>query len=361
MVNNQGKQRVIISNVSPEIEHGRFPAKAIVGELLQISADIFSDGHDEISASVYIRTPNDKSWVEQPMFAGPNDRWTVAFTPGKTGYYQFRLEAWIDHYKTWSRGLKKKFDAEQDIEVELQIGAQLLEQAKQYPGADVESLTSWQNSFLNPVKLGKVVQLANDAKVYREIYKHRDREIVTTYPLTLLIEVERKKAAFSSWYELFPRSTAPRDREQGTFTDVIDLLPRITKMGFDVLYFPPIHPIGEKNRKGKNNTLKAADTDPGSPWAIGNRTGGHKAIHPQLGTLADFKKLIKAAHKQNIEIAMDIAYQCAPDHPMLKNIPNGLNGAPTERYSMPKIHPKSMKIYYPSILKLTTGRRCGTS
>jgi starch synthase (maltosyl-transferring) len=328
MVNNQGKQRVIISNISPEIEHGQFPAKATVGELLQISADIFSDGHDEISANVYMRMPNDETWIEQPMSAGLNDRWAAAFSPGKTGYYQFRLEAWIDHYKTWSHGLKKKFDAEQDIEIELQIGAQLLEQAKQYPGADIKSLTAWQNSFLNPVKLSKVVQLAVDAKVYSEMYKHRDRKTVTAYPLTLLIEVERKKAAFSSWYELFPRSTAPEDREQGTFNDVINLLPRITKMGFDVLYFPPIHPIGEKNRKGKNNTLKAADTDPGSPWAIGNRTGGHKAIHPQLGTLADFKKLIKAARKQNIEISMDIAYQCAPDHPYVKEHPQWFKWRP---------------------------------
>jgi starch synthase (maltosyl-transferring) len=326
MIKFKGKQRVIISNVSPEIDKGQFPGKAAINEPVTISADIFSDGHDEISASLYIRKVNQRKWTEFPMRYGVNDRWSIRLIPDEIGLYEFRIEGWVDHYKTWKHGLIKKKEAGQDISVELQIGAQLLEDAQRM--VKHPQLSSWQARLGDPDQQEVAYQLAISDEVAEAMYQYRLSDQVIAYPKALRIEVERKKAAYSTWYELFPRSTAPAGVEHGTFNDVIPLLPRIAKMGFDVLYFPPIHPIGEKNRKGKNNSLTATESDPGSPWAIGNRLGGHKAIHPQLGTLRDFKKLLKEAGKFGIEIAMDIAYQCAPDHPYVKEHPQWFKWRP---------------------------------
>src|SRR5690554_481673 len=316
MIKFKGKQRVIISNVSPEIDKGQFPAKAAVNEPITVTADIFSDGHDEISASLYIRRVNQRRWTEFPMHFVSNDHWNIRLVPDEIGLYEFRIEGWVDHYRTWKNGLIKKKGAGQDIAIELQIGAQLMLDAQRtikHP-----DLPGWYARLADPDQQDAAYELAISEEAAAVMYTYRLSDEITAYPKTLRIEVERKKAAFSTWYELFPRSTAAEGVEHGTFNDVIPLLPRIAKMGFDVLYFPPIHPIGEKNRKGKNNSLTATESDPGSPWAIGNRLGGHKAIHSQLGNLRDFKKLLKAANKQGIEIAMDIAYQCAPDHPYVK-------------------------------------------
>jgi starch synthase (maltosyl-transferring) len=328
MISINGKQRVLITNVSPAIDHGQFPAKGVVGEALAISADIFTDGHDEVAASIFIRKAGADDWTELIMSPGANDNWASLFTAEQTGFYEFRVEAWVDHYQTWSHGLQKKFNAARDLRVDLQVGIGLLAAAKKYPGADISKLTSWSDLFANPEKNKQAVALAVSDELRRAMYPCQDPQMVTVYPQVLKIEIERKKAAFSSWYELFPRSAAPEGREHGTFNDVAELLPRIAEMGFDVLYFPPIHPIGELNRKGKNNTLTASPADPGSPWAIGNRKGGHKAIHPQLGTLQDFGRLLRLAREQNIEIALDIAYQCAPDHPYVREHPQWFKWRP---------------------------------
>jgi starch synthase (maltosyl-transferring) len=325
MISFKGKQRVIISHVSPEVENGRFPSKAAVEEPVVISAVIICDGHDELSASIYLRNTREKKWMELPMVQQVNDRWEATFVPGKTGRYEFRLEAWVDHYKTWQNALVKKQADGQDLAVELKIGADLMART---PGPANNKIKPWQAMLTKPADVAQAVALATSEAVLAEMYKWRDPEMITAYPLTLTIDVERKKAAYSSWYELFPRSAAKQHDTHGTFNDVIALLPRIAKMGFDVLYLPPIHPIGEKNRKGKNNTLKALDTDPGSPWAIGSRLGGHKSVHPQLGSLADFKTLINEARKINIEVALDIAFQCAPDHPYVKEHPQWFNWRP---------------------------------
>jgi len=326
MIKFKGKQRVIISNVSPEIDKGQFPAKAAVNEPITVTADIFSDGHDEISASLYIRRVNQRRWTEFPMHFVSNDHWNIRLVPDEIGLYEFRIEGWVDHYRTWKNGLIKKKGAGQDIAIELQIGAQLMldaQRAIKHP-----DLPGWYARLADPDQQDAAYELAISEEAAAVMYTYRLSDEITAYPKTLRIEVERKKAAFSTWYELFPRSTAAEGVEHGTFNDVIPLLPRIAKMGFDVLYFPPIHPIGEKNRKGKNNSLTATESDPGSPWAIGNRLGGHKAIHSQLGNLRDFKKLLKAANKQGIEIAMDIAYQCAPDHPYVKEHPQWFKWRP---------------------------------
>ncbi|MDB5110856.1 MAG: alpha,4-glucan--maltose-phosphate maltosyltransferase [Mucilaginibacter sp.] len=328
MINYKGIQRVIITYVSPQVDNGQFPAKAAINESITLSADIFSDGHDEISASAFIKKPNGEEWTELPMNFVINDHWAINLIPDQIGFYEFRIEGWVDHYKTWSKGLQKKYEAGQDIRVELQIGAKIIEQAANVSTTNNTKLLEWSSSLINPANPADAVQLATSDEVAAVMYHYRHPAAVTSYPSTLKIEVERKKAAYSTWYELFPRSASPDPGKHGTFKDVIGLLPRVAKMGFDVLYFPPIHPIGEKNRKGKNNSLTAGADNPGSPWAIGNRKGGHKAIHPQLGTLKDFKLLIKEAKTLGIELAMDIAYQCAPDHPYVKSHPQWFKWRP---------------------------------
>lgn len=326
-----GRQRVIISNVSPQIEQGKFPAKTVQNEPIEFSADIFSDGHDEVSASILVKHETDDKWVELPMKLIVNDRWHARLLPEKLGYYKFRVQAWIDHFTTWKKGLKKKHDANQDIHVELLIGSEMLEKvAKNASGNDKKQLLKWSQDLKTESNNGSRVSQALSKELSAAVARAGagNRSMATVYPNELTIEVERKKALFSTWYELFPRSASPEPGKHGTFKDVKRLLPKVASMGFDTLYFPPIHPIGEKNRKGKNNSLTAGPEDPGSPWAIGNKTGGHKAIHSQLGSLKDFKDLVQEAKKYDIEIAMDIAYQCAPDHPYVKEHPKWFKWRP---------------------------------
>jgi starch synthase (maltosyl-transferring) len=320
MIKASGKTRVIISNVKPVVEGGVYPAKAVIGDTITFSADVFGDGHDAIAASLYIRNAAIDEVTEVPMVFQINDFWTANYIFVNTGKHSFWIEGWEDHYTNWKKGLKKKFDAGQDIGVELQIGLSLLQKAAAALPDQQSTIQTWAGRISQADTPAAAVELALDEELADLVYPYRPVDIISS-SLVYQIEIERKKAAFSTWYELFPRSAANEPGRHGTFKDVIGLLPRVAQMGFDVLYFPPIHPIGEKNRKGKNNSLVATKEDPGSPWAIGNRKGGHKAIHPQLGTLNDFKKLVVAAKGMGIEIAMDIAFQCAPDHPYVKEHP----------------------------------------
>ena len=324
-----GRNRVIITNVSPQVEGGRFPAKAIVEEHIVFSADIFCDGHDEMSACLYIKKEPDADWQQRPLTLINNDHWECTVQLPEMGKYQYRVAAWIDHFETWRKGLKKKYDAGQDVKVELQIGAGMIADATVHGEAKgAVIMQRWAKQLNEGSDTDALVALALSAEVAEAMAKNAVRPFITEYPVTFTIEAERKKAAFSAWYELFPRSASQKEGKHGTFKDVIALLPRIANMGFDTMYFPPIHPIGTKNRKGKNNSLTAEDGEPGSPWAIGNKKGGHKAIHPELGTLKDFKNLAETAKKYNLEIAMDIAFQCAPDHPYVKQHPQWFNWRP---------------------------------
>jgi len=328
MIDLNGRNRVVISNISPMVEGGRYPAKSAESEYVIISADVFSDGHDEIDASVLIQYPGAAEWREHYMDPSFNDRWSYRLKTERTGNYHFQIQGWVDHYATWRKGLKKKYEAGQDLKVELLIGADLLAQALAKAASNHKKLlSSWIRTLKKTENVEEAVALALQADVYDVVRQYKDKELITV-SVDLKIETERKKAAYSTWYELFPRSAAPNEDIHGTFNDVKRLLPRVARMGFDVLYFPPIHPIGEKNRKGKNNSLTPAEGDPGSPWAIGNRTGGHKDIHPELGTLEDFRSLIQEAKSLNIEIAMDIAYQCAPDHPYVQEHPQWFKWRP---------------------------------
>jgi starch synthase (maltosyl-transferring) len=346
MLVDEGIRRVVITEIFPTVENGRYPAKLVVDEEVTFTASVFGDGHDDVKASVFVKHSQTPEVIEIPMTFVINDQWKATHNFQTPGTYEFWIEGWEDHFETWKKGLKKKFEAGQDIKVELQIGVQLLQQAAEFLTDDRTLLldTATQLSEVEPLE---GVALAMDEQLGAILFKFHPKERTTLYPQIFLLDVERERAAFSAWYELFPRSASSIPDTHGTFKDVITLLPRIKKMGFNVLYFPPIHPIGEVNRKGKNNSLIAGPDDPGSPWAIGNRLGGHKSIHPQLGTLKDFKALIKKAEQNGIEIAMDIAYQCAPDHPYVKSHPQWFKWRPDGTVQFAENPPKKYEDILP--------------
>jgi starch synthase (maltosyl-transferring) len=322
MIATSGTKRVIITNVLPSVDNGAFPAKAIVNKQLEISADIFADGHDHIAAAIQIKHTSEKQWNELPLKFCENDRWLATYVPSILGTYQFRILAWIDHFSTWQADIHKKYLAGQDISVDLKAGVKIVQEAiGRSTGKNKEALILWADDLDNASNIEDSYALSQSYIISPILNKCRDKSKVTTHPQTFEITIDPPKAGFSAWYELFPRSASAEPGKHGTFNDVINLLPRISKMGFDVLYLPPIHPIGFKHRKGRNNSLTATENDPGSPWAIGNKTGGHKAINAELGTLKDFKKLVSEARKLDIDIAMDIAFQCSPDHPYVKQHP----------------------------------------
>ena len=330
----EGHQRVSISNVKPKLDCGKTPVKRIINETIEITADIFSYGHDKVDASLLYREKSKEehapsSWIEIPMKFNENDRWSETLRFNKTGVFEYTLEAWVDHFSTWQYGLKKKYDAGQDLETELKIGAQLMKEAVSRASLkQKEQLNSIIEIFEKDENEDEAVKLALGEKVTRLMYHTRDRSKVTRYHNILQVLVQRKRALFSAWYEFFPRSTSPHPGEHGTFKTSEKILPEIAKMGFDVIYLPPIHPIGKSFRKGINNATEAGPDDPGSPWAIGSVEGGHKSIHPQLGNMEDFKSLVKRAHELGMEIALDFAIQCSQDHPYVKEHPQWFKWRP---------------------------------
>jgi len=322
-----GRKRVVIHHVQPEVYGGVYPAKAISGQPIPISADAFCDGHDALYVWVSIRYNGAKQALDYPLQFLNNDRWRYVYTPEKTGKYQFQVWGIVDHWKTWSLGLSKKIDAGQDISVDLSVGTTLIDAAIARAGKkDRTQLEQWKEQ-LSRASVRDLPGLLDHAALTILMRSNMDLSLASSYK-QLTLDVHAPKAAFSTWYELFPRSASTVTGRHGTFRDVQNLLPRIAAMGFDVLYLPPIHPIGIRHRKGKNNALSPGPDDPGSPWAIGNATGGHKSIHPELGTLKDFRALVKAAKSYAIDIAMDIAFQCSPDHPYVTEHPEWFSWRP---------------------------------
>lgn len=316
------QSRVIIEGVDPIIDGGKYFAKRTVGSVFRVEADLVSDGHDKLAGCLKLKHEKAKTWQKIPLTFIMNDHWYAEATVEKQGFYSYTLEAWIDHAQTWQYGLRKKFDAGQNLQVELHDGLPLLEGiAKKAKGKDKKFVTDLIKLIHTDAAYNEAVELCCSEALEAIIADHPLKDFATTYDQELSLWVDRQRAGFSSWYELFPRSTSPDPERRGTLTDVIDQLPRISKMGFDVLYLPPIHPIGELNRKGKNNSVTAEKGEPGSPWAIGSKHGGHKDISPELGTLKDFDKLVAACKKAGVELAMDFALQCAPDHPYVKQHP----------------------------------------
>ncbi len=351
-----GRTRVIIENVTPRVDDGAFPVKRVVGDTITVEADIFTDGHDAISAALQYRWEPPAGappaeWSEVVMEPLVNDRWRAAFTVREIGLYSYRVCGWVDRFKTWSRDLKKRVDANQDVSVDLLIGADLIAAAaKNAPPQEA----SWHEIYAQSVREGGPdgITRALSPELAALMGRHAERfyacqSAVCSTDGALSVVVDRLRARFGAWYELFPRSASPIPGQHGTFKDVINRLPYIASMNFDVLYFPPIHPIGRSFRKGPNNSTNAGPNDPGSPWAIGSAEGGHKAIHPELGALEDFRELINAAAGYGIELALDIAFQCAPDHPYVKEHPEWFRKRPDGTIQYAENPPKKYQDIYP--------------
>ncbi|MFO7642886.1 MAG: alpha-1,4-glucan--maltose-1-phosphate maltosyltransferase [Desulfosarcina sp.] len=340
--------RVVIETVQPQIDSGRFPARRAIGETVVVTADIFADSHDRISAELMFRKTPDARWQRRPLELLGNDRWQGAFRVSELGVYEYTVRAWIDHFATWVELLRKKEAAGQDLAVDLREGAeQVAAAATRASASEADRLTRIAEFLRGQERTIDRVKMAFDPDLGRLMAGCPDRRQETAYGRLLRVRVERPRARFSTWYELFPRSCSTEPGRHGTFQDVIARLPYIAAMGFDVLYLPPIHPIGRSHRKGKNNQTLAAADDPGSPWAIGAQEGGHTAVHPQLGTVDDFQQLVEAARGHEIEIALDMAFQCSPDHPYVREHPQWFRRRPDGSIQYAENPPKKYQDIYP--------------
>jgi len=343
-------RRVVIEGLEPEIDGGKCPIKRTPGEGVVVEADIHADGHDVLSAVVSYRPEQESIWREAVMSPLVNDRWQGQFHVESLGSYFYTVQAWVNAFQTWSRDTLKKFEAGQDISVAALLGAQLIQSAAtRTRGTDSQKLTQFAAELKSLSRVGgeAVATLARNAELAALMGRHADRSRATTYDKQLGVVVDREKARYSTWYEMFPRSSALDPNKHGTFRDCIQRLGYVSQMGFDVLYFPPIHPIGGTHRKGKNNTTQPSPDDPGSPWAIGANEGGHMAIHPALGTLAEFKELQTKAREMGIEIALDLAFQCSPDHPYVKEHKEWFLQRPDGSVQFAENPPKKYEDIYP--------------
>jgi starch synthase (maltosyl-transferring) len=384
----EGRRRVIIEEIQPTIDAGRYPAKRVLGDTVTVTAAIFSDGHDHVAARLLYRQVSQRKWQSTPFTALNNDLWTAHFPVDNIGHWSFTIEAWVDHFDTWKDDLVKRLAAQpnlaqhpgvpsldsesraganlgdgapavdheptqqttpQDIPLALRIGANLIDaagsrakgsDAKKLKGAaaSLRALADANHPFYETPVTPELIAL---------VAAYPDLTFSTKYPTELPLWVDRERAIFSAWYELFPRSTSPILGQHGTFKDVEGRLPEIAAMGFDILYMPPIHPIGRAYRKGKNNAVSAEPGDVGSPWAIGAKEGGHTAILPELGTLADFDSLASAAKSYSMELALDIAFQCSPDHPWVAEHPGWFIQRPDGTIQYAENPPKKYQDIYP--------------
>jgi starch synthase (maltosyl-transferring) len=340
-----GRKRVVIENVKPCVDGGRFAAKRCAGERVMVEADIFIDGHDLMRAMLLHRRRGTVRWNEIELAFVGNDHWQASFDVPDLGVYEYAVTAWADAFSTWRHDLARWTDPD-DVLVSLQMGAALLgETARRSRGADARVLRAWKERLETPGDPMARRADALDEGLAVLVSRYADRRQAVSSP-ALAVAVDPPRGGFSTWYEMFPRSAAS-GQAHGTFRDVEALLPYVAGMGFDVLYLPPIHPIGTTKRKGRNNALAAAPGDPGSPWAIGSAQGGHKSIHPALGTPADFRHLVTAAREQGLEVALDIAFQCSPDHPYVTEHPSWFRHRPDGTIQYAENPPKKYQDIYP--------------
>jgi starch synthase (maltosyl-transferring) len=368
-------RKIVIEAVEPELDCGRYPVKREAGDTVTVLADIFKEGHDAISAAIRYRHEDEARWREAPMKFWDNDRWTGSFTVTRIGRWHFTVIAWTDWFGTWQSDLRKKYDAGQNVTLELFEGAELVAvAAAEAAGSDAERLNAFLVEILGD-ETGEVTHLhagaefdavaatlesaAGDRTLADRVAAALDpgllalmcanpiRGDLTEHAPLLPVQVDRVAARFAAWYELFPRSMSDDPARHGTFRDVIAKLPYVQEMGFDVLYFPPIHPIGLQFRKGKNNTLGAGEDQPGSPYAIGGRAGGHRDVHPELGTLEDFRALVEAAREHGLELALDFAIQVSPDHPYAADHPGWFYVRPDGTIKYAENPPKKYQDIYP--------------
>jgi starch synthase (maltosyl-transferring) len=341
--------RVVIASVSPEIDAARYAIKRVLGQHLRVSAIVFAEGHDRIAAALLHRREGELPWCELRMTSGDGERFEAEFPMSELGRHEYTVQAWIDGFGSWRADLEKKLRANQDLSAELLSGAALVRgAAARANGADRRWLEE------HAARLGRGtegverrVELALTPALRECMERHADRFGAAEYARILSVDVEPERAARGAWYELFPRSTAPVPGQHGSFRDVESWLPYIAGMGFDVLYLPPIHPIGTTHRKGRNNSRHAEAGDPGSPWAIGGAEGGHTAVHPALGTVEDFDHLVVRAHSLGLEVALDLAFQCSPDHPYVKSHPEWFRWRPDGTIQYAENPPKKYEDIFP--------------
>jgi starch synthase (maltosyl-transferring) len=346
----RGLAHLTIEGVTPELDCGRYPVKRVVGDVVSVGADVLKDGHDSLAAQIVVRAPGENAWAVPMRYDANADRWLGEFPVDRIGRWHFTVEAWTDAWETWRAGFRKKVDAGVDVRVELLEAAALVRAAARRadPGPARAALTQSAKAFEADDSLpgDAVLRRALEpelASLMREHFLPRD---LTRYGRELTVIVDRVNARFAAWYELFPRSTDPTGKH-GTFRTAIAALDRVAAMGFDVLYLPPIHPIGRTFRKGKNNSLTPEPSDVGSPWAIGNEHGGHDAIEPALGTLADFEAFVAAAKQRKLEVALDYALQCSPDHPWVTQHPDWFHQRPDGTIAYAENPPKKYQDIYP--------------
>jgi len=348
MLQDNVLRRVVIEGVAPEIDGGRFPIKRTVGESVAVSADIFTDGHDVVSGVLLYRKAEASAWSEVALQFLVNDRWRASFDVTEVGRYVYTLSAWVDPFRSWRRDLAKKVEAGQAVGVELLTGAALIDAAAQRAaGTDAKWLAQRAGELRSARGQDIKVLLAMDDVLSGLMDKYPHRKAASTYPKELAVVAEPVNARFSAWYEMFPRSCSAEPGRHGTLRDAADRLPYIARMGFDVLYLPPVHPIGRTHRKGRNNSPSARPEDPGSPWAIGATEGGHRDIHPQLGTLADFRQLLEKAKDYGITLAVDLAFQCSPDHPYVDAHPEWFRRRADGSIQYAENPPKKYQDIYP--------------
>ncbi len=347
LTKESGRKRVLIEYVGPQVNAGLFPIKRIVGETVDVNAVIFSDGHDRIRAELLYQTKSGIDYQTKEMNYIINDEWSCSFRINELKNYYYTVRAWLDHFETWREDLRKKVNASQKIDIDLIIGSEMIEAAgERAKGDDANKLKLISQQLRSSNAIQRSVEIALSDELEEMMDKYPDKANAVTYSKELTVSVNRQRAQFSSWYELFPRS-AGLGTEHGTFADCERLLPDIRKLGFDVLYLPPIHPIGKTNRKGINNSAACTDNDPGSPWAIGSKHGGHKAIHPKLGGMDDFHKLVESAKQNDIEIAIDLAFQCSPDHPYVTEHPEWFRWRPDKTIQFAENPPKKYEDILP--------------
>jgi starch synthase (maltosyl-transferring) len=343
-----GRRRVVIERVAPEVDAGRFPIKRVCGETVQVEADVFADGHEVVACALLWRPAAAERWSETQLEPLGNDRWRASFPVEHVGFYQYTVEGWVDRFLTWREDLVKRIEAGQDVAAELLIGAQLVGAAAQRAqGPDRTQFQEWSRLLRETGDASARQALALDEDLAARVRRYPDRGPAVRYERELTVRVDRERARFSAWYELFPRSTAGEPGRHGTFADCEKRLEYVAGMGFDVLYLPPIHPIGLSFRKGRNNSLTPTPDDPGSPWAIGAEEGGHTAIHPALGTIADFERLVARARELGMELALDLAFQCTPDHPWVASHPEWFRRRPDGTIQYAENPPKKYQDIYP--------------
>ncbi len=342
------KSRVQIEHITPAVDGGRYAAKAIVGDDVVVGADVFRDGHDKVAAAIRYRGPGDERWAERGLREDVNDRWYGSFPVDRIGAWRYQVIAWTDHYASWLDAITKKHAAARaGLDVDVQVGVQLLQRRK-LSKPDREAVARAIALLRDgEVGLDEKLAAASDPQFLALLGRNPERLDLSASRPELPLWVDREAARFSAWYEMFPRSESSEPGRSGTFADAAKRLPAIAEMGFDVVYLPPIHPIGTMHRKGRNNALEAGPNDPGVPWAIGGPEGGHDAVHPDLGTIDDFDDFVQEARQHGLEVALDYAIQCSPDHPWVAEHPEWFRRRPDGSIQYAENPPKEYQDIYP--------------